>query len=90
MQSFNGYNQVYLMDNGVANYKWVKYPLAVTVSKWICLLTLIGVVLAFVGSFIPAYMAYGIEGLKYAATNCVNLIFLPIAVVCILGLKLKG
>jgi hypothetical protein len=89
-KSFNGYNKLVTMVNGMVTTEWVEYPMAVKVSKWICFVCLVGVVLALVGSFVPAYQEYGLVGLKYAATNITNLIFVPIALLCVMGLKLKG
>lgn len=90
MRSFNGYTNFITLANGMVTTEWVEYPTAVKLSKWVCLLCLIGVVLALVGSLVPAYQEYGWIGLKYAATNITNLIFVPVALLCIVGLKLKG
>lgn len=90
LNSLKGYYKMQTLENGVVNPVWVEYPTAVKLSKWVCLLCLIGIVLAFIGSLVPAYQAYGLEGVKYAITNITNLIFVPVAILCIMGLKLKG
>ena len=90
MNFLKGYTNFVTMENGMVTTEWVEYPTAVKLSKWVCLLCLIGIVLALVGSLVPAYNTYGMVGVKYAATNITNLIFLPVAMLCVMGLKLKG
>lgn len=91
MKSFNGYTAFVQQANGMVITEWVEYPKAVKISKWVCFLALIGIALAFLGSFVPAYQAYGWVGVWYAVTNITNVVvFLPITVLCILGLYLKG
>lgn len=90
IKSFKGYNNFVTQANGMVTTEWVEYPAAVKLSKWVCFLCLIGVVLALVGSLVPAYQEYGWVGLKYAATNVTNLIFVPVVLLCVMGLKIKG
>ncbi|MGH0053275.1 MAG: hypothetical protein ACQ5SW_07805 [Sphaerochaetaceae bacterium] len=90
MKSFNGYYEMQTLANGVVNPVWVEYPMAVKVSKWVCLLALVGVALAYFGSLVPAYQEYGWIGVKWAALQVTYLIFLPITVLCCVGLNLKG
>jgi hypothetical protein len=78
------------MANGMAVTEWVEYPLSVKLSKWVCLLALIGVAIAYIGSLWPIYQEFGVIGLWYAATNWTNLIFLPVMALCFTGIMLKG
>jgi len=89
-KSFNGYTNFVTQANGMVTTEWVEYPVSVKLAKWVCLLALIGVGIAYIGSLWPIYQEYGYIGLWYAATNWTNLLFVPVMALCVMGLKLKG
>lgn len=83
MRFMNGYNKESVMANGIGFTDWVEYPTPVKFFKWVCLVISIGIVLTFLGSFVPAYQTYGWDGVWYALTYWLNLIFVPPFALCL-------